>query len=229
VLTRLSSRLTYANVIATVALFLALGGGAYAAFKLPKNSVGTKQIKNKAVTLGKISGGAQGALRGHNGRNGANGTNGRNGTSGTNGTTIVGRARGSGPAATSNSFQSSSLSGNAWAQGSNEVDTVVGQATIQEPSSIACTAFFGAIIPGELTGQLLVDGNVVGTINAVANGATQTLPFTSGNPYVFEPGVATNHSVTAQFEDNCGQGGNGAVATTRFDVTNVSVDVEGAR
>lgn len=47
-------RLTYANVMATVAVFIALGGASYAAFKLPKNSVGTKQIKKEAVTPSKI-------------------------------------------------------------------------------------------------------------------------------------------------------------------------------
>ncbi len=47
-------KLTYANVVATLALFIALGGASYAAFKLPKNSVGTKQLKNNAVTLKKI-------------------------------------------------------------------------------------------------------------------------------------------------------------------------------
>jgi hypothetical protein len=53
-LTKVKSRLTYANVIATVALFLALGGGAIAAIKIPKKSVGTKQLKAKAVTEGKL-------------------------------------------------------------------------------------------------------------------------------------------------------------------------------
>jgi hypothetical protein len=55
---RLLTRLSYANVVATVAVFLALGGGAYAAFKLPKNSVGTKQLKNGAVTGKKLATGA---------------------------------------------------------------------------------------------------------------------------------------------------------------------------
>jgi hypothetical protein len=54
VMKRISGKLTYANVMATVAVFLALGGAAYAAAKLPKNSVGTKQIKNSAVTAAKI-------------------------------------------------------------------------------------------------------------------------------------------------------------------------------
>lgn len=46
-------RLTYSNVIATMALFIALGGAAVAA-GLPKNSVGPKQIKRGAVTAAKI-------------------------------------------------------------------------------------------------------------------------------------------------------------------------------
>jgi hypothetical protein len=42
--------LTYANVIASLALFLALAGGSYAAIKLPRNSVGVTQLKAGAVT-----------------------------------------------------------------------------------------------------------------------------------------------------------------------------------
>jgi hypothetical protein len=55
---RIRSHLTYANVIATIALFLALGGLSYAAFHLPKNSVKSKNIVNhkvKAVDLAKPS------------------------------------------------------------------------------------------------------------------------------------------------------------------------------
>jgi hypothetical protein len=52
--TKLKSSLTYANVMATVAVFLALGGVATAAFTLPKKSVGTKQLKAKAVTEPKL-------------------------------------------------------------------------------------------------------------------------------------------------------------------------------
>jgi hypothetical protein len=54
----LRSKLTYANVIATLALFLALGGGAWAATTLPKNSVGSSQLKNGAVTGGKVKNGS---------------------------------------------------------------------------------------------------------------------------------------------------------------------------
>jgi hypothetical protein len=49
-------RLTFANVISVIALFVALGGGAYAISKAPKNSVTSKSIKNgqvKTKDLGK--------------------------------------------------------------------------------------------------------------------------------------------------------------------------------
>lgn len=46
---RFRPRLTYANVIASLALFIALGGAAVAA-GLPKNSVGKAQLKKGAVT-----------------------------------------------------------------------------------------------------------------------------------------------------------------------------------
>ncbi len=49
------SRLNYANVMSSIAVFLLLGGGAaFAASKLAKNSVGTKQLKSSAVTTPKI-------------------------------------------------------------------------------------------------------------------------------------------------------------------------------
>ena len=57
-MSKLRSGLTYANVIATIALFLALGGGAYAALKIPNGSVGTKQLKAAAVTRAKLHSGA---------------------------------------------------------------------------------------------------------------------------------------------------------------------------
>jgi hypothetical protein len=48
-------RLTYANVVSTLCLFLVLGGGAaYGASQLGKNSVGPKQLKKNAVVTAKI-------------------------------------------------------------------------------------------------------------------------------------------------------------------------------
>ncbi len=45
-------------VISFIALLVALGGTGYAAFRVPKNSVGSKQLKNNAVTTKKIKNGA---------------------------------------------------------------------------------------------------------------------------------------------------------------------------
>lgn len=50
-------KLSYSNVIATLALFIALGGAAVAA-GLPKNSVGATQLKRGAVTAAKLKKGA---------------------------------------------------------------------------------------------------------------------------------------------------------------------------
>ncbi|HEX5609877.1 MAG TPA: hypothetical protein VFX45_07285 [Solirubrobacterales bacterium] len=50
---RFRPKLNYANVIATIALFVALGGAAVAA-GLPKNSVGPNQLKRGAVTSAKL-------------------------------------------------------------------------------------------------------------------------------------------------------------------------------
>jgi hypothetical protein len=99
-------RLTFANVIACSALFVALGGTGYAALSLPKNSVGNLQLKPGAVNSAKVAdrslkaidfaadqlpagatgpAGAAGAT-GPQGPAGAAGANGRNGSDGTNGT-----------------------------------------------------------------------------------------------------------------------------------------------
>jgi hypothetical protein len=52
---KIRNRLTYANVMSSIAVFLVIGGAsALAATHLGKNSVGTKQLKKNAVTAAKI-------------------------------------------------------------------------------------------------------------------------------------------------------------------------------
>jgi hypothetical protein len=51
---RLHPEFTFANVVACLALFVALGSGAYAATQLPKNSVGPRQLRKSAVNKKKI-------------------------------------------------------------------------------------------------------------------------------------------------------------------------------
>jgi len=94
----LRSKLTYANVISTMALFLVLGGGAaFAAGRLAPNSVGAAQLKNAAVTGPKIKRAsiettkltqlAINTLKGQRGAKGATGAKGAKGSTGARGDT----------------------------------------------------------------------------------------------------------------------------------------------
>jgi hypothetical protein len=67
-LERIRARLSFANVVSCVALFIALGGTGYAAFKLPRNSVGSRELRTNAVGHAEI---ADDAVRGDNVRDGS--------------------------------------------------------------------------------------------------------------------------------------------------------------
>jgi hypothetical protein len=84
---RMRGKLTYANVMATIAVFIALGGASYAAVKLPANSVGADQIKKGAVTPAKLSRASMAALIGPAGPAGARGKEGAPGKEGKEGHT----------------------------------------------------------------------------------------------------------------------------------------------
>jgi hypothetical protein len=53
-MSRLRSHLSYANTMATIAVFIALGGTSYAVAQLPRNSVGAKQIRTGAIGKSEI-------------------------------------------------------------------------------------------------------------------------------------------------------------------------------
>src|SRR5215472_8472158 len=88
-----------ALVVSIIALVVAMGGSGYAAFGLPKDSVGSRQLKRGAVTPSKVATstirlfkgqkgdrGAQG-LKGDAGAQGLKGDTGAQGAAGTNGAT----------------------------------------------------------------------------------------------------------------------------------------------
>jgi hypothetical protein len=83
----LSGKLTYANVMATIAVFLVLAGGtALAATQmLPKNSVGSSQLKKGAVTPAKLSKASKATLVGPTGAAGQRGAQGPTGDQGDRG------------------------------------------------------------------------------------------------------------------------------------------------
>ena len=68
-----------------IALFFAIGGTSYAAVGLAPNSVGTRQLKNRSVTLVKIRRGAIASLRGDTGSRGPAGHTGPIGRTGPRG------------------------------------------------------------------------------------------------------------------------------------------------
>ncbi|MGD0272235.1 MAG: hypothetical protein ABSB96_00650 [Gaiellaceae bacterium] len=98
---RLVRKPSPALVVACLALFVALTGTSVAVVNaLPKNSVGTKQLKNNAVVSSKVKNGSLKALdfasgqlpkgeKGDTGATGASGANGATGASGANGATNV--------------------------------------------------------------------------------------------------------------------------------------------
>ncbi len=88
-------RPTYANVMSTVAVFIAMGGTSYAVASLPKGSVGEPQLRKSAVTGEKVKDGsltsadlaAGTLLSGPRGPRGADGTAGPAGATGVPGPT----------------------------------------------------------------------------------------------------------------------------------------------
>jgi hypothetical protein len=82
----LRKRLTYANVMSSIAVFLVVAGGtAFAASQLGKESVGTKQLKKEAVSLAKINAAAKKSLKGATGPQGPAGAAGAKGEKGDKG------------------------------------------------------------------------------------------------------------------------------------------------
>src|SRR6478672_1889927 len=78
--------LTYANVVSTLCLFIVLGGSAVAATQiLPRNSVGTKQIRRHAITKAKLAPKLVSSLKGRRGVQGLQGPAGAGGQRGPQG------------------------------------------------------------------------------------------------------------------------------------------------
>lgn len=74
----------YADVAATLALIVALGGTSYAVTSLPRNSVGTPQLKAHSVTKSKLAAGL--SIKGPRGARGPAGPEGPAGAAGPPGT-----------------------------------------------------------------------------------------------------------------------------------------------
>lgn len=182
-----------ALVIAVVALFVALGGTSYAVTQLPKNSVGTEQLKKSAVTSQKIKDGTiatadlaattRAALTGATGATGARGPAGPTGPAGATGPmgepgTASGFAAKTSTDALSTSFQTVlSLS---------QSPTRSGAITVAQRSRLAITASVTAF--GFGTG--MENGTFTCRPKAASGGQDVPLEATTVNAWGYLPGAA---------------------------------------
>jgi len=239
---KLRARLTYANVMATIAVFIALGGTSFAISKLPKNSVGKKQlkanavttakIKKSAVTKGKIKNGAvdgvkikDGAVDGVKIKDGA--VTGAKVADGSLTQTdlnvvtmpfsrVVAKARGSSTVeAPTTKFAVYPLDNPTYTQAGNENDRYVAAVDVTIPSTCEGPNRQASAI-------LLIDTNPASPSEADALGYGAVLAGGTGTVTKrieigssgtrFEPGAAKEHTLTVLIDANCTTGG-GVTAT----------------
>ena len=148
-------RLTYANVASTMALVLALGGGAYAATGggftsgsgvingcVPKHGGGLVVLKpGQACPKHDVA--LPFNQAGRAGRNGTNGTNGTNGAAGTNGTNGSNGSNGAaGPPGPTASASATSNTGKSIASSDGDVEVLRTTITTTFPSRIVANGSF---------------------------------------------------------------------------------------
>jgi hypothetical protein len=169
--------------VALVALFVALGGGAYAAVSMPANSVGSKQLKNGAVIASKLANNAitsakvkDGSLLAQDfaagqlpaGPKGATGAMGPQGPAGPTGAPGAAGATGSAGGSLSGEFTTTNTSLGVGAPptvlaGSGTITTVAGENHLVLNGYVQ--AYYTGATPPWVEAQCsyLVDGSVVGS------------------------------------------------------------------
>jgi hypothetical protein len=208
-------RPSHASVVAYLALFVALGGSAYAVTQLPARSVGSKQLKKGAVTPSKVAGRTVELFRGQTGvrgpagltgARGLQGVTGGQGKTGRDGAAVAVRARSTGTVHTPDDHSAISvpLTANTWTQAPNEVDVgPYGSITFTPPPAGSC----GGTGAANLNVQIFVDGKpVLSPSPSVPPGSAAKVFPLGGTGNLFEPGTAQAHTVTAKVASGCDSG-----------------------
>lgn len=196
-------RLTYANVVSTVALFAVIAGGTAVALPgkktvqandLKKNSVKAVAIANEAVRTGEIKNGTIG---------GVDVADEGLGYEDLGSNSVVARIRSTGPIETGDGGEANPVSipvsGGEWTQQANEIDVLFGEITYTQPP--VCTSGF-LVVETRFNGEP-VD---VDSYNDDP-GLTLTEPFARSRPFAFEPGTDTPRTLELRAYDECDNAG----------------------
>lgn len=233
----LRERLTYANVMSTIAVFLFLGGAtALAAQHLARHSVGSKQLKANAVTTAKIK--KEAVSRKKIKKNAIDGSRIAEGSvtgddiepASTPFGRVTTRLRSTGTIAVPNgSVVQYPLGASTYTQAADEVDMLAGafditfQAGCEAPRTVVAYIQVDPKDPTKLTSELEIAS--VGEIEDKTGGAVNMR--LEAGPYLFlgtkfEPGVAKTRTANVLLEGKCKSGG-GITATSG------AIDVLGTR
>jgi hypothetical protein len=210
------------NLVAYLALFVALGGSSYAAVRLTPGSVHTSALAKGAVTHKKLAANSVSSRNVVNGSlttadvkpgRGGKGPKGDRGNPGSPGGAYVGgRARSTGsvgaPHGTSTNVP---LSGDSWTQEAGELDLIAGTMTVKAPP--ACTGAFGNALVVSVDGK----ATTLGVPPQTPPSSSTTVPLLVGT--LTEPGADTQHHVTAALTNSCTKDGED------FTVTDLKLDV----
>jgi hypothetical protein len=213
------------NLVAYLALFVALGGSSYAAVELSPGSVGTRALAKGAVTSKKLAAGSVGSRSVVDGSLGradfrpdvlavaGKGGKGDPGAAGAPGGASVGaRARSTGSVVAAHGGSTNvPLSAGGWTQEAGELDLIAGSMTVRTPP--ACTGSFGSAL------TISVDGaaTTFGVPPQVPPSSSVTVPLLVGT--LTEPGSSTQHQMTAALANSCTKDGED------FTVSDVKLDV----
>ncbi|MEA2143292.1 MAG: hypothetical protein QOI64_1722 [Solirubrobacteraceae bacterium] len=163
---------SYANVTATLALIVALGGTSYAAIKLPKNSVSSLQVKDRSLLKKDFRPGQ--LPRGLKGATGAAGPAGPAGAGGAGGSSggFVNRAEGVDalvPGTGDQVIQSMSLPAGSWIVSAK---FIAENATAVAGGTLACTLTLGGAAIDTLGPGVGIDFDQGASSNALTGGGS---------------------------------------------------------